>query len=148
MKYRQYNFSSNLTENLPLCVSTHVCKAMEWCGPQSTSTHERCESHSESQTEGVLLTFDLWCRSAPCCSTSPLIKSRWPPTADNRTAVLPSCEHEIDTYTISPCLYVTYYTFHSTSVGVDQTPQWFLLHCTVFRPSHFRCCSWTLKRVH
>ena len=29
------------------------------------------------------------------------------------------------------------HTFHSTSVSVDQTPQWFLLHCSigVFKPA-------------
>ena len=136
MKYRQYNFSTSLIEKLPLRVSTHVCKSIEWCRPSSTSTQDRCESHSESQTEGALLTFALWCRSALCCSTSFLIRSRWPPAADNRTAVQPSCEHEIDTCTISPCLYITYYTFHSISISIDQTPQWFLLHCSIeiFRP--------------
>ena len=116
----------------------------------TTSAHNRCESHSESQTEGALLTFDLWCRSAPCCSTRSLIRSRWPCDADTRTAVQPSCEHEIDTYTISPCLYVTYYPFQGTSVSVDQTPQWFLLHCSteIFRTSHFRCCWWPLENAH
>ena len=53
-------------------------------------------------------------------------------------------------YTISPCLYVTYYTFHSTSVSVDQTPQWFLLHCSIgiFRACDFRCCWWPLDYTH
>ena len=122
---------------------------------ENTSAHDRCESHSESQTEGVLLTFALWCRSALCCSTSSLIKSKWPFSADTSTAVQPRCEHEIDTYTISPCLYVTYYTFHSTSISVDQTPQWFLLHCSIsiiqadFNDSgHFRYCRWTCEGAH
>ena len=142
-------FFTNLTESSSyMYVCVYINRIM-WTA-ENTSAHDRCESHPEPQTEGTLLTFDLWCRSALCCSTSSLIKSRWPFPADTRTAVLPSWEHEIDICTVSPCLYVTNYTFHSTSVSVDQTPQWFLLHCSIgiFRACDFRCCWWTLDYTH
>ena len=87
-----FRYVVHLTVKLPICVCVHL-SGMVWT-TENTSTHDRCESHSESQTEGALLTFDLWCRSAPCCSTSSLIRSRWPLSANNRTAILPSCEHE------------------------------------------------------
>ena len=101
---------------------------MVWWEPQRIQGHMTDVTMWITDRRVAPLAFALWYRSALCCSTSSLMRSRWPPAADNRTAVQPYCGYKIDTCTISPCLYVTYYTFHSTSVSVDQIPQWFLLH--------------------
>ena len=53
MKYKQYNFSTNLTENLPLRVSTHVCKSIEWCEPRRIQVHMRDVNHTLNHRQKV-----------------------------------------------------------------------------------------------
>ena len=83
------NVPTNLTVEFPdVC----QCTLMGWT-TEVASTHVKQLNHTQKD---ALLTFDLCSRSALCCSTSSLTRARSPPTAANRTAVLPNCEHEND----------------------------------------------------
>ena len=144
IQYRQYHYCTNLTVMLPYM---YVCTVPEWCEPLRIQVHMTDVNHTLNHRQKV--------HYSPLPCDAGLLRAAPPaPSSSQGDHLLLTpgqlCSQAVNmtwTHVQSVHVFMSHkYTFHSTSVSVDQTPQWFLLHCSIgiFRPRHFRCCRCTL----